>query len=925
MKDVVLADNLLSVEEYLKHASIDENIVLRHLNIIRELILGDEGKAIEIKTRDMILAWRPIREEVVQLVRKGEIKKAVQITQGKGADHEFKLEQQMLVLNQYALAKADVFLQNSLKTEKRLLLSTGIAVVLGTILSIFIAFLTTKHIMSSLQLRKKAEEDLKSINDKVTEQFSELENIYQSTPLGLCFINKDLCFVRVNETMAEINGKSVSAHLGKSIEDVIPELASMIIPIYKNVIETGEPAIDFGIHGVTAANPKAERDWLVSYYPVKNDKGDVLGVNTIVTDITDRKQAETELKKSEERFRDIARSSGDWFWEVDQYGRYTFASGKVQKVLGYTPEELIGKTPFDFMPPNVANNLKKIFKELVAAKKPIVDLENINLSKDGKVVYLVTNGIPIFNESGELEGYRGADKDFTYRKKVEKEFEDLFNLSQDLMCISSLDGEIFKVNPSWEKTLGYTSAEIIELGWKKLVHPADLEPVDKKIEKQLKGEPVLDFVNRYRCKDGTYRTLEWKSFPSEDGKVYATARDITERKKVEEEKIKLEEQLRQAIKMQAVGTLAGGIAHEFNNLLGVIMGCADMARDEIDKGSFARIQLDKVMEASHRVKDLVKQILTFSRKSQQNKISVDFCSLVKESIKLIQSSIPSSVRITISIDSACGNVTVDPTEVQQIILNLCSNAVCAMNERGELSIRLTKVHLVNHDELISKGLTAGNYAKLSFSDTGCGMDQATCSQIFDPFFTTKEVGQGTGMGLSIVYGIIESYSGIITVESEVGKGATFHLYFPVRKKLAAEKYLKIETIPKGNERILFVDDEEMYGDMGKDMLTHLGYEVILKKSSSSALEVFKAAPDNYDIIITDQVMPDLSGDELAKEIRLIRTDMPIILCTGYSSQMDPEKASILGVNAFVFKPFAKLEIAKLIRKVLDVIDVSIIK
>ncbi len=389
-----------------------------------------------------------------------------------------------------------------------------------------------------------------------------------------------------------------------------------------------------------------------------------------------------------------------------------------------------------------------------------------------------------------------------------------------------------------------------------------------------------------------------------------------ERKLAEKERLKLEEKLRQAIKMQAVGTLAGGIAHEFNNLLGVIIGCADMARDEVPPDSFARTQLDKVLTASDKVKILVTQILSFSHQTQQKKVAVNLGSQVKESLKLIRPSIPSSVEIIENLDIICNTIFVDPTEIQQIIMNLCSNAVWAMKENGTLKINLCQLQLTV-PKATSLAIEEGKYIQLSFVDNGTGMDNETKLRVFEPFYTQKEVGQGTGMGLAIVYAIMESYQGTIAVESVVGNGTAFHLYFPVSGEPTVEKQEQIDEVPTGNERILLVDDEKIYSKMMELMLGRLGYAVDKKTNSEEALESFRATPDNYDLLITDQVMPGLSGEELIQEIRKIKSDMPTILCTGYSSQMNEKKAEMVGINKFAHKPIMKQELARLIRTVLD--------
>ncbi|MCK5517634.1 MAG: transporter substrate-binding domain-containing protein, partial [Desulfobulbaceae bacterium] len=333
---------------------------------------------------------------------------------------------------------------------------------------------------------------------------------------------------------------------------------------------------------------------------------------------------------------------------------------------------------------------------------------------------------------------------------------------------------------------------------------------------------------------------------------------IVEQKRAEKEQVKLEIQLRQAIKMQAVGTLAGGIAHEFNNLLGVIIGCTDMARDEVPKGSFAETQLDKVLKACDRVQILVRKILSFSRQGQQKIIVAQLYPQIKESLKLIRSSIPSSVEIHTDIDTFEGATLVDPTEIQQIIMNLCSNAVWAMEEKGTIELTMRQVQL-NSRQATLLGITKDSYIQFSFADSGQGMDIETQSRIFEPFYTRKEVGHGTGMGLAIVYAIMESYQGAITVESEVGKGTTFHLYFPVSDEPVVEEQEQAGKIPTGNERILLVDDEENYARMLAMMIGRLGYDVDLKTHSPEALESFQAAPDSYDLLITDQIMPQLSG------------------------------------------------------------------
>ncbi len=546
-------------------------------------------------------------------------------------------------------------------------------------------------------------------------------------------------------------------------------------------------------------------------------------------------------------------------------------------------------------------------------KKPEID-EGPFLKEERNLINAVAERI------GQIIEHKQAEESLT---KSEERFRGVFDQAAVGVARLTPDGKGVEVNNKLCDIVGYPKDELLTKTFQEITHPDGLQ-IDLAYVNQLLNDEIKTYSmeKRYYKKSGDVIWINltvslMREINNDPDYFIAIIEDITERKQAEKEREQLQSKFQQAVKMQAVGTLAGGIAHEFNNLLGVIMGCADMARDEVPKDSFAKVQLDKVMKASYRVKDLVKQILTFSRQSQQQRISANLCPLVKESVKLIVASIPSSVEIKRDLDAACANTKVDPTEIQQIVMNFCSNAVWAMKEKGLLTITLNEVNLTNHDELILKGPEAGRYVKLSFSDTGCGMDKETVSRIFDPFFTTKEAGDGTGMGLSIVYGIIESYGGTIAVDSEVGIGTTFHLYFPVTDEPATEENVVVEEDPKGTERILFVDDEKIYAEMGEDMISRLGYDVDLKINSKEALDSFKADPNKYDLMITDQIMPHLSGEELVKEMRSIRPKMPIILCTGYSTQMDEKKSKLLGINAFAYKPITKNDIAKLIRKVLD--------
>ncbi|MBU1138938.1 MAG: response regulator, partial [Proteobacteria bacterium] len=366
--------------------------------------------------------------------------------------------------------------------------------------------------------------------------------------------------------------------------------------------------------------------------------------------------------------------------------------------------------------------------------------------------------------------------------------------------------------------------------------------------------------------------------------------DITEQKLLEEE-------LFQVHKMEAIGTLAGGIAHDFNNILTAIIGYTELAIAEAEDNDSITETLAHVLQASQRATGLVKQILTFSRKGDYDSKVVNPYLIVKESLHLIRASLPTTIAIEEHIDRESCSILADSTKLHQIVVNLCTNALHAMEEEtGTLKVTLARKELNSDDVLGHPGVSPGPFIELSVSDTGCGMDQQTQRRIFEPYFTTKETGKGTGLGLSVVLGLVQGYGGIITVESELGKGTTFRVYFQaISEKMKVPVTAEhVKPLPTGTERILTVDDESTIVALHKAMLSSLGYTVTMKTSSEEALAALQADPKSFDLLITDQTMPALSGAKLAEEVLRLRPDIPIILCTGYSTTLPEEKAMEIG-------------------------------
>ncbi len=398
----------------------------------------------------------------------------------------------------------------------------------------------------------------------------------------------------------------------------------------------------------------------------------------------------------------------------------------------------------------------------------------------------------------------------------------------------------------------------------------------------------------------------------------ASITDITDRKRAEREREKLEAQLRRSQKMETIGTLAGGVAHDFNNILTPILGYGEMAKFHLTKENPARADLEQIIQAAHRARDLVRQILTFSRQGDQERKPVLLQLIIKEALKLTRASLPTTIEIREEIDGNCDPVLCEPTQVHQVLMNLCTNAYHAMRETG--GVLEVKLGMVDVDRELSSqrvNLKEGKYARLTVTDTGAGMDRSTLERIFEPFFTTKAAGEGTGLGLSVVHGIIMAHGGEITVYSEPGVGTTFQVYLPCTNIVCTELEGEERPVTGRAERVLFVDDEPVNTQMGKQMLTNLGYDVTTRTSSLEALEAFRADPTRFDLVITDQTMPQMTGVSLTHELLSIRPDIPVILITGFSETVTAQNYRKMGFAGYLMKPLIMRELASTLRQVLD--------
>lgn len=506
----------------------------------------------------------------------------------------------------------------------------------------------------------------------------------------------------------------------------------------------------------------------------------------------------------------------------------------------------------------------------------------------------------------------------------EERFRTIFNSITDAIVLADTDRNIRMVNPAFTRIFGYTAEET--LGRNAAFLYADPEMYELQGEIRFNknvtmGQSVYEID--FKRKDGVV-------FPTENSSVHvknpngeitgflAVVRDITDRKTEHKQKKEMQRRLKQAQKMEAIGTLAGGIAHDFNNILSIIIGYTDIVMLGSSPDSETGQNLQNVLDAGNRARELVQQILSFSRQAQVETIALRPQPIIKELMKMIRSSIPTTIEIREDIAGECGTVLADPTQLHQVLMNLCTNAFSAMEDRvGVLTIGLKIAESVP-PELDSFEKTGKTYIEMSVSDTGHGIDPDIIDKIFDPFFTTKDKGKGTGMGLATTYGIVKGCGGTITVESVPDIRTKFTIYLPQSdQEEKSDTSLSDDQLVGGDERILFVDDEEILGRMGQEMLGQLGYDVTVKHSSIEALSTFLYDPDKFDMVITDQTMPEMTGLDMSKKMLQERPDVPIILCTGYSTMVNEEVAKSHGLKGFALKPVTMGTFSRLIRDIFD--------
>jgi PAS domain S-box-containing protein len=573
--------------------------------------------------------------------------------------------------------------------------------------------------------------------------------------------------------------------------------------------------------------------------------------------------------------------------------------------------EIIAGGNFDYKTnirtPDEIGNLSTAFDTMTE------DLKKITVSRD--------------ELSQEIKIRRQAEEAL---RESEEKFSKAFQTSPYAITITRAeDGEFVEVNEAFTLMTGFTREESFASSSVELKIWVNDEDRRCVVAALSKGQAVVGKEFQFMTKIGKVITCLFSAQIirlSIGNCILSSINDLTERKQAEEEKAKLEDQLRRSQKMESIGSLAGGIAHDLNNILFPISGLSEMLLDDIPPDTPEYKSVEQIHKSAKRGGDLVKQILYFSRQSNPQKLPIRIQPILKEVLKLAQATIPKHIEITNHINTNCGMISADPTQIHQIAMNLITNAFHAVEQHGgmiDIALKEMTIRYYGEKDEITfnstpEELLPGRYACITVSDTGTGIDQTLIDKIFDPYFTTKELGKGTGLGLSVVHGIVKEHGGDIRVHSEVGKGTAFHVYLPLLEDAGDSKTAAVtRNYPTGGERILLVDDEETIVLLEQMMLERLGYQVTARTSSPDALAAFKANPGNFDLVISDRSMPNMTGEQLAMEMISIKPGIPVIICTGFSDENDVNRAKAMGVKGFLMKPIAISDLAEMVRNVLD--------
>ena len=760
----------------------------------------------------------------------------------------------------------------------------------------------------------------KLMQAKLAENEAKFRNSFEAAHVGMAIVNAQGEFISVNRSVTRILDYSEDEFLSMSFIDIThPEDLESSIEKYQRCLKDHQ---SYTIEKRYISKIGIIKWGLLTISPIFGSDNELIYSIAHLQDISERTKAEEAVQESEERFNLAMQASNDGLFDWNLETNEIYYSPGWKRMLGYQDHELAN----DFTvwekatEPEDVKRSWELQEKLIKRQIDRFVMEFKMKHKDGHWIDILSRAEAFFDEAGKAIRIIGTHTDITYRKKAEEElaqserdYRGLFDMAHDtIILFEEKDEIVVEANQHACELYGYSREEFIGMSLANI--STDVGMGRSRVKEVFEKGHIKQFETIQKCKDGSRIIVEVNaSRTNYQGKsvILSLNHDITDRKQAEKERIALEAQLRQAQRLEAIGTMVGGISHEFNNVLQSMFLYSGLVQDKLPDDEELRSNFQHILNDGNRARDLIKQILTFSRESKVEMKPQPLHEMIMEVLALERASLSANIEIQQDIDLNCGSVLSDKTQIHQILINLCNNAQHAMEDKGgTLTVRLKQMRTSMNDNDFETDVL-----ELMVSDTGHGIDASDLEKIFDPFFTTKEFGKGTGLGLSVIHGIVEMMEGQISVSSKYGKGTTFRILFPVTEAVQAEDPFK----STGNEdvisrSILLVDDEESIRSVMKIVLTRKGFKVDSAADGQQALELFKANPGKYELIVTDKSMPKMSGVELTKAIRKIQSDIPIILSTGQLGIEDEKESNNIGITAFIQKPWKAEELIERIQE-----------